>query len=270
MKLPDVSLLKALTQGPEARALEKTRALVGEGKIDKAVATLEAALGKTPDSEILLFEASRLLLASSRETDAGECLKKILRRKPRRIDAVLEFIEEVKMKIPAVGSFYDAVAEHFIRQEDYARALDALERIGSEELRVYQGRHLAKWEAVRKNAPQTKLTKTSLHSVYYVALALERQGDYPKAAEVYRSLILKNPEEAGTIFARLQAILARDYGNLPLRLALADLQMDAGKVAEALGQMDQALEVDAAAAAPEVAARLVKRLPQQPDNGDLL
>ena len=102
---------------------------------------------------------------------------------------------------------------------------------------------LAKWEAVRKNAPQTKLTKTSLHSVYYVALALERQGDYPKAAEVYRSLILKNPEEAGTIFARLQAILARDYGNLPLRLALADLQMDAGKVAEALGQMDQALEV---------------------------
>ncbi|HEV8376095.1 MAG TPA: tetratricopeptide repeat protein, partial [Candidatus Polarisedimenticolia bacterium] len=141
MKLPDVSLLKSLTQGPEARALERARTLAGEGKLDKAIATLEAALAKQPDSENLLFEYSRLLLGASRDTDAGECVKKILRRHPRRIDVVLEFIEEVKMKHAAVGTYYDAVAEHFIRVDDYARAVDAMERIPPEEIRVYHGRH---------------------------------------------------------------------------------------------------------------------------------
>lgn len=270
MKLPDVSFLKTLTQGPETRALEKARTLAGEGKLDKAIATLEMALIRSPDSEALLFESARYLLAASRDGDAGECLKRILRRKPHRIDVVNEFVEEVKMKAPAVGCFYDAVAEHYIRVDDHARALDALERLPAEELRVHHGRHLAKWEAVRKNAPQSKLTKTSLCSAYYVALALERQGSYAKAAQAYRSLVEKNPEESEKICARLEAILARDYQNLPLRFALADLLLGGGKLPEAMAQMEQALEVDPAAAAPEVAARLEKRLKKQPGNLDQL
>lgn len=269
MKLPDVSLLKSLTQGPEARALERSRALVGEGKLDKALAAIEAVLTKQPDSESLLFEYSRLLLAASRETDAGECLKKILRRHPRRIDAVLEFIEEAKMK-HAVGTYYDAVAEHFIRVDDFARALDAMERVTPEEIRVFHGRHLAKWDAVVKNAPLAKLTKTSLHSAYYVALALERIGNATKAADAYRHILEKNPEESDRICSRLESILARDYQNLPLRLALVDLLLKAGKLPESLQHLEHSLEADAAAAAAEVAARLDALLAEHPGRPDAL
>ena len=264
MKLPDVSLLKTLTQGPEARALEKARSLSAEGKLDKAIAALESGLARCPESEPLLFQLSRCLLSASRDTDAGECLKKILRRSPGRIDTVLEFIEEVKMKGREVGTYYDAVAEHYIRQEDYSRALDALERISPEELRVYHGRQLAKWEAVRKNAPAAKLTRTSLHSAYYVALSLERAADYAKAARAYRNLIEKNPDETGKICSRFEAILARDYQNLPLRFALVDLLLQAGKIEEGLAQMEQAMEADATPAAPEVASRLEAVLEKQP------
>ncbi len=263
MKLPDVTLLKSLTQGPEARALEKARGLSGEGKLDKAISALEAGLSRSPDSEPLLFELSRCFLSAGRETDAGECLKKILRRSPSRIDTVREFIEEVKMKGREVGTYYDAVAEHFIRQEDYARALDALERISPEELRVYHGRQLAKWEAVKKNAPTAKLTKTSLHSAYYVALTLERAGDYTRAVQAYRSIIEKNPEETPKICSRFEAIAARDYQNLPLRLALIDLLLQTAKVDDALAQMEQALEADSGAAA-ELSGRLEAFLTKQP------
>jgi len=268
MKLPDVSLLKTLTQGPEARALERAKALTSEGKLEKAIATLEAALEKQPDSEALLFEQSRCLLAASRDADSGECLKKILRRNPRRIDVVLEFIEEVKMKHAAVGTYYDAVAEHYIRVDDYPKALDALERIAPEELRVYHGRHLAKWDAVQKNAPQSKLTKTSLCSAYFVALALERMGDGTKAAHAYRRILEKNPEEADRVAHRLESILARDYQNLPLRLILVDLLLKAGKFPESLKHLEHSLEADAAASAPEVALRLElisKKLPNNPE-----
>jgi len=268
LKLPDVSLLKTLTQGSEARALDRSRALTAEGRLDKAIATLETALGKQPDSENLLFEQSRCLLAAGRETDAGECLKKILRRNPRHINTVQEFIEEVKMKHPAVGTYYDAVAEHYIRVDDYARALDALERVAPDELRVYHGRHLAKWEAVLKNAPLAKLTKTSLHSAYHVALALERMGDTPRAAQAYRRILDKNPEEADRIAQRLEAILARDYQNLPLRLALVDLLLKTGKLPESLKHLEHSLEADASGAAADVAARLeliAKKLPGNPE-----
>jgi tetratricopeptide (TPR) repeat protein len=270
MKLADVSLLKTLTQGPEARALEKARSLSGEGRLDKAVAALEAGLARSPDSEPLLFELSRCLLTAGRETDAGECVKKVLRRHPAHIDAVQEFIEEVKMKGREVGTYYDAVAEHYIRVEDFARALDALERIPPEQLRVYHGRQVAKWDAVRKNAPAAKLTKTSLHSAYYVALSLERVGDYEKASQAYRSLIEKNPEETGKICARFGAILARDYQNLRLRMGLIDLLLQAGKIDEALSQMEQAMEADATAAAPALAARLDTCLENQPGRAEPL
>ena len=123
---------------------------------------------------------------------------------------------------------------------------------------------MAKWDAVRKNAPNAKLTKTSLHSVYYVALSLERVGDYGKAAQAYRSLIEKNPEETGKICARFEAILARDYQNLTLRLALVDLLLQAGKLDEALAQMEQAMEGDSASAAPEIASRLEPCLERHP------
>jgi tetratricopeptide (TPR) repeat protein len=268
MKLPDVSLLKSLTQGPEARALEKAKAHLGEGRLDKALAAIESALEKQPDSEALLFEHSRCLLAASREADAGEAVKKILRRNPRRIDVVLEFIEEARMKHASVGTYYDAVAEHYIRVDDYAKALDALERIPAEELRVYQGRQLAKWEAVQKNAPTAKLTKTSLSSAYFVALALERLGDTSKAAHAYRGILEKNPEEADRVAHRLESILARDYQNLPLRFALVDLLLKAGKFPESLTHLEHSLEADAATAAPEVSARLDlidKKLPNNPE-----
>lgn len=264
MKLTDVSLLKTLTQGP----LEKARALSAEGKLDKAIAALEAGLAKQPDHEGMLFELSRCLLASSRETDAGECLKRILRRSPRRIDTVLEFIEEVKMRHSSVGSYYDAVVEHFIRMEDFARALDTMERISAEELRVYHGRHLAKWEAVKKNAPQAKLTKTSLHSAFFVALALERLGDSVKAAEAYRRILEKNPEEADRVCSRLESILARDYQNLPLRFVLVDLLLKSGKLPESLKHLEHSLEADAAAAAAGVAARadlIARKLQGRPE-----
>src|SRR5262252_2889346 len=249
MKLPDVSLLKTLTQGPEARALEKAKAHLAEGKLDRAIAALESALEKQPDSEALLLEHSRCLLAASRETDAGEALKKVLRRNPRRIDVVLEFIEEARMKHGSVGTYFDALAEHYIRADDYAKALDALERIPPEELRVYQGRQLAKWEAVNKNAPTAKLTKTSLHSAYFVALALERMGDTTKAANAYRKILEKNPEEADRVAHRLESILSRDYQNLTLRFTLVDLLLQAGKVPESLKHLEHSLEADAAAAA---------------------
>jgi tetratricopeptide (TPR) repeat protein len=248
--------------------LERAKALTSEGKLDKAIAALEGALEKQPDSEALLFEMSRCLLAASREADAGECLKKILRRYPRRIDAVLEFIEEVKMRYSAVGTYYDAVAEHYIRVDDYPKALDALERISPEELRVYHGRHLAKWDAVHKNAPQTKLTKTSLHSAYFVALALERMGDGTKAAQAYRKILEKNAEEADRIAHRLESILARDYQNLPLRLTLVDLLLKAGKFPESLKHLEHSLEADAAGSAAQVALRLeliAKKLPNNPE-----
>ena len=268
MKLPDVSLLKTLTQSQEARALDKARALCAEGKLDKAIATLEAALAKQPDHEGMLLELSRCLLAASREADAGECLKRILRRSPRRLDTVLEFIEEVKMKHSAVGSYYDAVVEHFIRMEDFSKALDTMERISAEELRVYQGRHLAKWEAVKKNAPQAKLTKTSLHSAFFVALALERLGNSVKAAEAYRRILEKNPEEADRVCSRLESILSRDYQNLPLRFTLVDLLLKSGKLPESLKHLEHSLEADAAAAAADVAARaelIDRKLPGRPE-----
>jgi tetratricopeptide (TPR) repeat protein len=252
-------IVKDLTMGAEARALSKALKLYSKGQIDKAIEVLKEAHAGAPENSDILFELARLQTLANHGGAAAEALRTVLRRDPKAYQKANEMIEEIRAARGNVGPLYDAVADHFVRHDDLKGAFDALERMKADEIRSFMPRHRGKWDGLLKNAPDARMAKASLHSAYYLALAHEALRDFAAAAEIYRHVARTNPEETARVLKRLEALLARDYQNAALRVAVADLFLGTDRIAEAVQQFSLALETDPRAAAPiteRVAAHL--------------
>ena len=261
-------LVKDLTQSAEHRAVSRALKCFSKGQIDKAIEILQEARRDSPENADVLFDLCRYLVLANRGSEAAEALRSVLRRHPRAYQRATEMIEELRAKHANVSPLFDAVAEHFIRQDDFKSALDALERMRPEEIRAFLPRHKGKWEGLRKSAPDAKMAKTSLQSAYYLALCHEALREYDPAATIYRLVAKNNPEELPRVLQRLEALLARDYQNAALRCAVGDLHLRAGREDDAVQQFSVVLETDARGGKP-VAERVQEYLHEKGDKPGL-
>jgi tetratricopeptide (TPR) repeat protein len=261
-------MVKGLTQGADQRSLTAALKLFSKGQVHKAIEALKEAHQAHPESNDILFDLARYLVVANRGSEAAESLRTILRRDPRAYARANEMIEELRARHSGVTPLYDAVAEHFIRKDDLKAALEALERLKPEDIRSFMARHKGKWEGLRKTAADAKLAKTSLHSAYYLALCHEVLRDYGPSGEIYRVVAKNNPEELPRVLSRLEGLLAKDYQNSVLRVAVADLFLLAGREAEAAQQFGLAVETDKRCAGP-VAERIDAFLQERGDKPEL-
>jgi tetratricopeptide (TPR) repeat protein len=261
-------IVKDLTQGAEQRALSRALKSFSKGQIDKAIEILVEARQASPENPDILFDLCRYQVLANRGGEASEALRAVLRRHPRTYPRATEMIEELRAKHANVSPLFDAIAEHFIRQDDLKNALDALERLRPEELRVFLPRHQGKWDALRKSAPDAKLAKTSLQSAYYLALCHEALREYDPAATIYRLVAKNNPEELPRVLDRLEALLARDYQNAALRCAVGDLHLRSGREEDAVQQFTLLLETDPRGGRP-VAERVQEYLREKGEKPEL-
>src|SRR5437867_1667852 len=255
-------IVKDLTQSAEARAVSRALKCFSKGQLDKAIEILLEARQASPEDADVLFDLCRYLVLANRGSEAAEALRSVLRRHPRSFRRASEMIEELRAKHATVSPLFDAVAEHFIRQNDFKSALDAFERMRPEEIRSFLPRHKGKWDGLRKSAPDAKMAKTSLQSAYTLALCHEALREYDPAATIYRLVAKNNPEELPKVLERLQALLARDYQNAALRAAVGDLHLRAGREDDAVQQFALVIETDARGGAP-VAERVQEYLKEK-------
>ncbi|MFQ5843396.1 MAG: tetratricopeptide repeat protein [Planctomycetota bacterium] len=243
-------------------------ALYARGELDRSIEVLKEAHARAPEDNAILFELAPLLAQADRHGEAAEALRTILRRSPQSCQRVQEMIEEARARRVNVSPLNDAVAEHFIRQGDLQGAAAALERVSQADIRSFMSRHRARWESVRRNAPDAKMARASLQSAYYLALAHELLREYTAAAEIYRTVARNNPEEVGRVLKRFESLLARDYRNCALRVGVADLLLRSGREEEASRQFGIALETDPRAA-ESVAGAIAAHLSHAGERADL-
>ena len=261
-------IVKDLTQSAESRAVSKALKCFAKGQIDKAIEILTEAKAASPENSDILFDLSRYLILANRGSEAAEALRTVLRRDPKAYRRASEMIEELRARHALVSPLFDAIAEHFIRQDDFKSALEALERMKADEIRAFMPRHRGKWEGLRKGAPDAKMARTSLHSAYYLALCHEALREYDPAASIFRIVAKNNPEDLPKVLKRLEALLAKDYQNAALRVAVGDLFLRSGREEAAAQQFALVLETDPRGG-PPVAARVAEYLREKGDKPDL-
>ncbi|HKQ98149.1 MAG TPA: tetratricopeptide repeat protein, partial [Candidatus Polarisedimenticolia bacterium] len=269
MALTDFSgIVKNLTQSAEERAVARALGLFSKGQIDKAIAVLKDALSSSPEDPGVLLELARMQATAQRPLEAVEALRTVLKKDPRALSRVNEAIEELRARHAAVGPMYDAIAEHHVRHDTLAQAISTLERMRSEDLRAVLPRYIQKWEQWRKGNRTVRLTRTILLPALHLGLLHEALKDTGRAIDLYQDILRTNPEEAGRLLPRLEALAARDFQNSELRLAIAGMLLGAGKGAEAAKHFGLALETDARSGRA-VADRITAHLTAAGDDPEL-
>ncbi|MEE9292404.1 MAG: tetratricopeptide repeat protein [Acidobacteriota bacterium] len=258
-------MLKSLGQSPGQRAITRAQTLFSKGDLAKAIDVLNEAHARSPEETEVLFELTPMLTLAGRGPEAGETLRKILRRNKDDLPRVSELIEMTRAKRANVSVLHDAVADHFIKRGDLKNAADCMARTGNEGLTGLMVRHQSRWDSVRNGAPDAKMTKPSLHAAYYLALAHEQLREYTPAAEIYRTVARVNPEELERVLERLEALLTRDYQNAALRVAVGALFLQAGRAEDAKGQFQTALDTDRKSA-PSIVESLEPYLAEAQDD----
>jgi tetratricopeptide (TPR) repeat protein len=260
MALTDFSgIVRNLTQSASERAVARALQHFSKGQIDRAVAAIKEAQQKSPDDPVLLLELGRLQAHAQKPLEAADAFRALLKRDAQALQRVGEAIEELKARHVAVGPLYDAVAEHHVHRDHLGTALQALEHMRPEDLRAVLPRYQSKYEQVRRGSPNGHLTRTILLPAYHLALVHETLREPDRALTIYRDIARTNPEEAPRILPRLEAIAARDYQNIPLRLEVAGMLLQAGRGEDAARQYGVALEANPGAAST-VAAAIAARL----------
>ena len=258
-------ILRSLGQSPGERAIDRALTLFSKGDLAKAIDVLKEAHARSPEDTEVLFELTPMLTLAGRGQEAGETLRKILRRDKAALPRITEMIEQTRSKRANVAVLHDAVADHFIKQGDLKSAADCMARTGNESLKGLMVRNQSRWDSVRNGAPDAKMTKPSLHAAYYLALAHEQLREYTPAAEIYRTVARVNPEELERVLGRLEALLTRDYQNAALRVAVGALFLQAGRSENAKGQFQTALDTDRACA-PSIVESLDPHLAEAQDD----
>ncbi|MCZ6694956.1 MAG: tetratricopeptide repeat protein [Acidobacteria bacterium] len=258
-------IIRSLGQSTGQRAIARALTLFSKGDLAKAIDVLKEAHARSPEDNEVLFELTPMLTLAGRGQEAGETLRKILRRNKDALQRVTEMIEQTRMQRANVAVLHDAVADHFIKQGDLNSAAACMARTGNESLKGLMIRHQSRWDSVRNGAPDAKMTKPSLHAAYYLALAHEQLREYTPAAEIYRTLARVNPEELERVLDRLETLLNRDYQNAALRVAVGALFLQAGRPEDAKGQFQTALDTDRACA-PSMVQNLEAHLAEALDD----
>jgi tetratricopeptide (TPR) repeat protein len=248
----------------EEKTLAKVAKYLEKGKVQAAVEAVQGALSDNPDSVPLLLELSRLQIRLGRRDDMAASVRRALKARADAADEVESFVADLRQAGDEVTPYLEALAEHYLRARDTDRSLAVLERMRGE-IPACRDRVLPRAQKLLSETPGRPINPQLLGSVYLVGLCHEILGQFGAAAQIYSTLLDRNPQESETVLARMGAVLVRDHKNLALRLKLIEGLLRCGKQPQALEQCGLALDIDARSAAGPLASLLQRLLPETGD-----
>jgi tetratricopeptide (TPR) repeat protein len=187
--------------------------------------------------------------------------------------AILELEESLEFDSKNV-EVYDVLGKIYIKQERIDDVIALLERSSAEGIRdaglteILAGAYLGKGrikDAIRfyrellTFKPGNKQTLRVLGELY------TRLEEYNRAAKCFESMFSDDPEVSREVIQRLEGLLKKVEGNVPIREILSDIYMRSINPEEAVDKLSQILRLDPVKL-PEAIAKLRTILKSYPDH----
>src|SRR5262245_34327473 len=249
------------------RILARAQKLSAKGRNDQAAQVIKEAIGRLGDDPDLRLELASLSLGAGRPKEAAESLRALLTARPSQVPRVEEFVGLRRGQQADVEALFEPLAEGHAARRNYNAALDWLEKINRKTLENLVEARLANLNRFLEKG--SAVPKSAVATLYVASLQYEAIGDWQKALNAYRKILVAAPNEFAAVDERLRNLVGRMYKNVHLRLQFADLLQSLGHQDRALQEYLTALEVDARSA-PQVTAYLQSRLESAPGDPDLL
>ncbi len=257
-------MLDFLGMSDPQRILERSRKLVGQGKTDRAISTLEKALRGEEEDFDLLLELAKLYLTKSSPREAAASLKRAYSCDPSRSAELLNQADSLHYESETpleTGAFLFEVS---VDRRDFQQAARYLDAMNQTDIAHLVERYKQRLESIAKYKSEKEMTSKDVSVLYMLAFLLIRSKRFADADALFKKGMEIAPSDRDIVVEEYSRIAAATYGDPKPRIAFGDLLLVSGDVKRAIEQYRSAIEFDKASA-KDVIERLEKVKDHDPE-----
>ena len=242
-----------------AEVVQRAQKLKGEGKLDKAISTLEAVLSDSEDDFEPYLELGSLYCAKESYADAAVAYRNALSLLPTRKGEVLQSIKESYKPEQKVAELTEVLFETYIGAKDFESAVACAAPLPSKEIdRIAEKyRKMIKTSEDFAGSAGSRDMKSSrpreVTARYSLAMLAAARGNLAECFQHLNLVVKAEMGEAGTVEAEFKRYVTKQSKEGLPHIGFGDYYLSQGQVDHALREYQDALRVDKAMADPIIA-----------------
>jgi tetratricopeptide (TPR) repeat protein len=242
-----------------AEVVQRAQKLKGEGKLDKAISTLEAVLSDSEDDFEPYLELGSLYCAKESYADAAVAYRNALSLLPTRKGEVLQSIKESYKPEQKVAELTEVLFETYIGAKDFESAVACAAPLPPKEIEriAEKYRKMIKTSEDFAGSAGSRDMKSSrpreVTARYSLAMLAAARGNLAECFQHLNSVVKAEMGEAGTVEAEFKRYVTKQSKEGLPHIGFGDYYLSQGQVDHALREYQDALRVDKAMADPIIA-----------------
>ncbi len=242
-----------------AEVVQRAQKLKGEGKLDKAISTLEAVLSDSEDDFEPYLELGSLYCAKESYADAAVAYRNALSLLPTRKGEVLQSIKESYKPEQKVAELTEVLFETYIGAKDFENAVACAAPLPPKEIEriAEKYRKMIKTSEDFAGSAGSRDMKSSrpreVTARYSLAMLAAARGNLAECFQHLNSVVKAEMGEAGTVEAEFKRYVTKQSKEGLPHIGFGDYYLSQGQVDHALREYQEALRVDKAMADPIIA-----------------
>lgn len=245
--------------------VEKAQRLRSEGKLDKAISTLESIISDTEEDFEAYLELGSIYVQKERPQDAAIAYRKAMSLLPRRRDEVISSLSEaypVEAKIPELA---EVLLDAYIAKRDLENASRVITPLPPRDLEKLYDKYLKMLKTLEEYTTDAKIVVRSLHARYCLAVISTVKGKLDETHEMLISILKIERGESNIIEGEYKRIInKRRKEGLPY-LFLGEFYIFQGMISNAVQAYHDAINLEKSLA-ENVIERLISLIEKEPKN----
>ncbi|MCH7759994.1 tetratricopeptide repeat protein [candidate division TA06 bacterium] len=225
-------------------ALDRARKLNAQGKVDRAIKTLEKSLKGTPEDYDLLLELGRLYFKKGGMKEAASRFKQAGSLLPKERDRWIDFVEILHYEGGQPAETGTLLLEVYLDSEDYENGEKILRGLPPNQLDEIVQRYVGKLNAIYSHKSASELSQKDISLHHLLAILYEQRGEEEKMKEILDKVLQASPPEIERILKTYKRMATSQYSNPFPFFALGELYLQRNQIEEAVEAFHRVLELD--------------------------
>jgi tetratricopeptide (TPR) repeat protein len=198
--------------GDSQKVLERARKLYGEGKIDRAIKTIERSLSGGKADFPLYLELAKYNFERSKFVETATNLKRAYVLIPEKWEQVIDTIESAHFAGGTPEETGILLIEIYLDKDLFEEARKIIDASTKEQVEEMSNRYTSIYNNVISKKEIKDLTKKDILHIYALSL-LKQKINLNTGLDYYENIYLSFPDEQETLLKDLERVCRSFYGN---------------------------------------------------------
>jgi tetratricopeptide (TPR) repeat protein len=229
--------------GDSQKNIERAKKLYGEGKIERAIKTLERALTGSKEDFLLLLDLGKYLFENNKFVESATNLKKAYHLAPDKWEEIVDIIESIHFAGGTPVETSVLLLEIYIDRYMFEEARKIIDASSPEQIQEITNRYDTIYNNVISKKRIEEYSRRDILNTYSLSL-LRQKTNLKKGLTFYENIFLSFTEEREKILKDLERICQLNYGNPYPKFLRGKLLFFENKFEKGIQHLEMAAELN--------------------------